>query len=1115
MSRRNETLSWLTSQARDHPDDILELDVMHSPDDIKSRAAAAQAKGDVALDEDLAWELVMGISQVWLDPGMPELKGMQSYDVANLLRLAVELADNARLDNSYWLALRAHAFYASRDAGVGAHDLPGLIDRLSSHHDAPLTNIYDTLVCLDAMIDSVGDESRRTWATVAAMSAVSYWTHYAMTSQATLGHEGSADSGITPIMDWLTGHANEVIGQHSISSRHRLEAYEAPCSAINVAAGRRLNNGLLNVSNIFQWFESRISEVTVPHITDPEFRISPQDVVRGERAYLAIRCAEWLVESGGPSAALEFLSYADKALPGTHYSTEASALVRATAYARLGLVRQAIKEIEDLRFERKPQRIWAFGRLLCETGDDRGLKYLRYAVDLTEDLGYQEEKTRMRLLLAEKEVEKGSPWRAVRVLEGTASMDDEWVSYHSRVILAEAYLAMAVSNSEQEEELLNRANEFLMEMKQNDIADTPDRILPRVFAAMGQVELLRARITSARCYFRQAMDELDQAPPTSWDRPGLVQGTEFTPDGFVSGSFWRRPWSRNWTRVAEMSLIAELEELADVEAAFTQLQRYRTITHSGTIVELAGFAPEASLNSVQHRYLEELRSHARQMEVWIRSMKSEVVQLKAAIGSPASTGPKLPELHQRLRVVRGQLEDKKEELKKCEEEIQLVDEEVDDTRGYLASAASIRRPWMHEIELYLDEADAAVVELVRLDGKSWGLSTRWVAFLITPGGIRVVQLSADGEDGIDRELRLLRNNRERLDWSALRSLSDLIVGKLPAGVFRHRNLFIAADGDAWTVPFRSLVRPKWWFVPRWLTDSEFYAYWPVPEAVKGWMDALATRLDSGVVTNVISTTHLIRLLESSREERERVGVVVGSSGNSSDRILCEGLAKSLEVAPPTSQQGGTLWKRYSGSLAANTIQNGDRPEWMHGTSEVFLASWHTTFTDDPTTVARFHFDDDSMTLAEFLSQSRHETDLAVILSCNISHPADNEFSAFHRIGSAGFGIMEALQADAVISTTNEVTPEVAFILGRILSTELTRGNDLHTALANSQEWLRECKVVNVISMLKELENNVPETAEWLRRLGSADPNSLAFPKACDTEPFYILGLPDVRMSKFN
>ena len=1109
MSRRDATLDWLTSQARDHPDDIL----MHSPESIRTMAAAALEKGEVALDEDIAWELVMGTSQIWLGQGMPELEEMQSYDVANLLRLAVELADNARVDNSCWLALRAHAFYASMDAGVGEHDLPGLIDRLSSHHGTPLTNIYDTLACLDAMIDSVEGESRRTWATAAAMSAASYWTLYPMACQATLGHEGSGVSEITVIMDWLAGLANEVIGQHSISSRHRLEAYTASCFTIKADARRRLYNGLLNVSNIFQWFESRISEVTVPLITDPEFRISPHDIVRGERASLAIICAEWLVGSGSPSAALEFLSCADKALPDTHHSTTHLDLVRATAYARLGLVRQAI---EDYRlFKRDPTNIWAFGRLLCETGDDRGLKLLRYAVDLTEYLGYQDEKTRMRLLLAEKEVEKGNPWRAVRVLEGTASMDDEWVRYHSRVILAEAYLALAVSNSEQEEELLNRVNEFLMEMKQSDIADTPDRILPRALAAKGQVELLRARLTSARCYFRQAMDELDQVPPTSWDRPGLERSTEFTPDNLRNGSFWRRPWSRNWTRVAELCLSVELEELADVEAAFTQLQRYRTVTHSGTIAELAGFAPEVSLSSVKHKNLDDLRSHAGQIEAGVWSMRAEVVQLKAAIDSQVSTGPKLPDLHRRLETVLGQLEEKKEELKKCEEEIQLVEKEVDDTRGYLASAASIRRPWMHEIELYLDKADAAVVELVRLDGKSWGLSTKWFAFLITYGGIRVVKLSADGEDGIDRELRLLRNNRERLDWSTLRSLSDLILAKLPASVFGHRNLFIAADGDAWAVPFRSLVRPRWWFVPMWLADPEFYANWPVPEAVKRWMDSLSTRLDSGVITNVISTTHLIRLLESSPERRERVGVVIGSSGNSGNRILCEGLAKSLEVAPPAGQEGGTLWKRYSGSLKGSTPKGSDRPEWMDGTSEVLLVSWHTTFTDNPNTVALFHFDDGEMTLAEFLSKSRHETNLAVILSCNISHPPDADVRAFHRIGSAGFGIMEALQADAIVATTNEVTAEVAFILGRFLSTELSRGKDLHTALANSQQRLRECKVSDVISLLKEFETNVPETTEWLGGLSSADPDRLAFPKACDTEPFYILGLPGVGISKFD
>ena len=156
-------------------------------------------------------------------------------------------------------------------------------------------------------------------------------------------------------------------------------------------------------------------------------------------------------------------------------------------------------------------------------------------------------------------------------------------------------------------------------------------------------------------------------------------------------------------------------------------------------------------------------------------------------------------------------------------------------------------------------------------------------------------------------------------------------------------------------------------------------------------------------------------------------------------------------------------------------------------------------------------------MAEFLSRSRHKTNIAVILSCNISLPADeNAPSAgqdriFSRIGSAGFGIVESLQAEAMVATTNEVTAEVAFVLGRFLAAELADGADVHTALATSQQRLRECSVGDVIHLLEELEQDVPETSDWLRVLRSRKPGEKAFPNRYDTEPFYILGLPTARL----
>ena len=111
------------------------------------------------------------------------------------------------------------------------------------------------------------------------------------------------------------------------------------------------------------------------------------------------------------------------------------------------------------------------------------------------------------------------------------------------------------------------------------------------------------------------------------------------------------------------------------------------------------------------------------------------------------------------------------------------------------------------------------------------------------------------------------------------------------------------------------------------------------------------------------------------------------------------------------------------------------------------------------------------------------------------------------MASAGFGIMEALGSSAIVATTHQVTSEVAFVLGRLLTAELAKGRDLHTALAASQKRLREMLAAEVVNMLDPLKDNVPECADLLDKMRQGDPERNAFPNVCDTEPFYILGLP--------
>ena len=104
---------------------------------------------------------------------------------------------------------------------------------------------------------------------------------------------------------------------------------------------------------------------------------------------------------------------------------------------------------------------------------------------------------------------------------------------------------------------LDAAHEILTRLEPDNMADSPDRILPRALAALGRIEMLRQDFARARGYFREAVDALDDPTPGYWGRAGEQQGKHFSPDK-ASGGYWRRPWNRNWSQVAELSLISEL-----------------------------------------------------------------------------------------------------------------------------------------------------------------------------------------------------------------------------------------------------------------------------------------------------------------------------------------------------------------------------------------------------------------------------------------------------------------------------------------------------------------------------------------------------------------------------
>ena len=1109
MTDRNATLQWLVHQAKHrHGNGVFVLD---TPDVTRAKVAAGLRTGEVALSEDLAWDLASGAVTLWFEPEFPELEMLNYLEKLNLLRLAVELATDAGIRSAIWLALATHNYSsAAVNAGLGQHYLPELLARLNSHFSPgiPLENIHDTLACLDSIIDSV-DEQHDTICRVIATAAVTSFAHYGSTAPGTAGGAGSTVSAEAAIADWVLARANDVLEIDAAPDVYRLEMYRCVCSSASALASQRMQEGQLPVSDLLTWYEDYMSRIDIPRILDSRLEVSLRTAAQRSAYFVGEIGAEWLVNSGHPSSALELIASLGERYPDAVESGHfqgSTAVLRASAYAALGNIGRATEELDDVPLDLDGSGMWATGRLWCEIGDDQGLSWLRKADDLPREFGYGLQRARKSLLLSEQEVEKGNPRKALETLSYLRNAEIGWIKNQASVIVAEAYLAIARGNNNSREQYLNYASQILYELAPDDIFDTPDRIKPRALAAKGEIAILRGDYRTARDLLRKVMEELDRDPPMVWINPETMELTRLTP--FDSpDKFWLRPWDRNWAQTAELCLLAELQGRPRAESAFVQLQRYRMIIHSSTIAELAGFTSETALAVEQREILGRYRVQSAQLTARESHLRQELQRIDASTTDisvlPSHSLKRPRELHA-LRQLKPQLqrelEDNLATKEQVDGEIEQISIEIEETRGYLSKPNGLRSPELSEIKRHLAQEDAAVVELVRVDGTRWGLPVRWHAFAVTDDvGVTHVELPAKE---IDHELAQLRSDRTKWQKHTIGKISDLIFANLPKQVFACSNLYIAADGDAWAIPFRSLVRRRWRFVPWKLTDESTYSNWPVPAWLRRFLDSLATRMDKGAVSNVISTSHLVRLFQRShqRDEPEDAASVVGSSGGSQERILCEGLAASLELHPPGGVED-TQWRKYPGSIEASTPPGGDRPEWLEGTSRVFMGSWHTSFSVDPSTVAIFHFDDRQMPLAEFLSRSRHKTNIAVILSCNISLPS-NEYNrpveqdrVFSRMGSAGFGLVESLQAEAMVATTNEVTAEVAFVLGRFLAAELADGADVHTALATSQQRLRECSVGDVIHLLEELEQDVPETSDWLRVLRSRKPGKKGFPQS--------------------
>ena len=803
MDDRGATnLQWLIETVEDCPD-VLDMDALDKW--VVSEVFEVESIS-TSLTEDLAWELAVGAITNWDESTFSRVRALEELQQVTLLRLTAALAKDAELNNSAWLTLAAYAFCSTRVPRLAQDDLSALIEDLSDYSpqmSSPLANINDTLACLDSIIVTV-DEARREQAAAIAICVVVVWTHSGVSYPA-LG----SDIGAPTIMaDWVKRRAQEVIKSRTASGALRFTVHQAAYSSFGQKVlSEEFRSERLAVSEVPSQFERRTSAISDLQLSDP--------VQESTALNIAILRADRSVENGNPMDALDHLSWADERYSTKHQDLNLTkSLVRASARAVLGDLQLAIDELELILSRPGPHDdrwsagvFWAYGRLMYEKGDKSGLSYLQRAVDLAKTFSFPNVYVRMSLLLAEKETEKGDPANALQRIQSVSHVEDPRFSIHARVVEAEARLALGRSDSKQGNEHLDTAYQILNQLVEDGILDTPERIVSRALAALGELQLVWGNDAVARSYLREALSALDEDPSITWISPDTAPQ-----------KYWRRPWSRNWRRVAELALIAELvADEPDMSSAFAQLQRYRTLTHKGTIAELAGFTSEWSLSAGHWEALGELRNNRDQMQDQIKSLRAEATRVGEAIGSSSTPTPGPVNLWRRKEEIDEQLAVKKSALQRAEEDVRRIEQEAYETRGHLAGTAEIRRPDMSEIKRHLARNNAAVVELVRLDGSELGLPIRWWTFIVTAKGVEgLVELP---REDIDELLLSILDDRTQLTNWSLGKLSDLIIRRLPRLAGRFHQVFVASDGEAWRIPFRSLIRPRWWFVPWKLTDS--------------------------------------------------------------------------------------------------------------------------------------------------------------------------------------------------------------------------------------------------------------------------------------------------------
>ena len=918
--------------------------------------------------------------------------------------------------------------------------------------------------------------------------------------------------------------------------------------------------GLLALDEVHDWLEAAAQQIQK---TAPGF---PEGwLLRGIGDQLWIWIAEHLIVDRRPDAALAVIrdqNYSMKSEIG-----QVSLPVTASAFHQTG--RRA--ELVDLLVPLNASRLavstpWVrtlaslvCGRIQVEFGDRHvGLMALRGAIEVEPGTLEHTLYWRMELLVAEFELAEG---HVVRALELASRVEDRVRRFlaenqesplkekaylaadHARIVQAEAQLRAAQDEPGRVDDHLAASLGLITRLNSTARAfrESPDNLLARKYAVEAGLRLLESSdLTAAGVAAEAALSSLGQA----------TLGREPTWPGVFW--YWLQPWTRTWRHIAEVAFRAVLESHRRQEhpnggdgrvsnarnthdrRLFRSLQVLRTIGEYDSFNLLIGVRPELGLPDSQLSTLDRLHEDIRQIGARLSAVVAEYRRVETfldqigqgAVGPPADLAKyeaRRVRLETELGALSAQYEQASLDRSTLDERtanlvIQPLGEAIDSipslevVQGWLSDRKS-------DLDLYDEHqsrltgntagwrSDAAVFELVHLSGEIGGSDDRWVGVVVTDDNLAVLDPLPRGDE-LSEELQRIGLGDSYVSPLAMGRLSELIVDNLPTNAIRKRRLFFAPDREAWQVPFRSLYKPRWSFVPR------SRANWSL-RVRKLTLQPFRNRLDSKETAVVASTSHLVTLLRRARHrhigpQEAHPGVAVGSSGNEEDRLPCGALVASLAADPFTGNLP-PAWHCQIGESGAPSGSPHGRPHWMEDRrASMFVANWHTEIVDNRHTIAEFVFNDQRIPLSRWISQNRLESVGALIASCNPLRQVSIEGEpprTSEDVSTVASSMMRSLGAESIISPTHEIAAAASVFLSWHVLKELDSGSTFHAALRRSQKTIERMSSKRALKLVERIAKQISGRPGLDNVIGVIEASNGDRPFALEAQRLMLLGLP--------